>query len=325
MKSNTANTSFLLRGGISVSEKNGVSIDNNWEATGVTDQFMEDADTYHERYFNRLDFVDLTGLMLDLSQVNRSEPVRVLDIGSGGGSSVFAALKLLPNATVVASDISPQLLQKLVAFSSLKPELDGRIKAFCFDLHRPFFEKNSFDVVVGCAILHHLTNPFLALKNVAYALKSGGKIVMCEPLEAGNLLNLFIYDTVIEIERLHGDPLNKRLSNLMSVMRRDLQARQGPPEEKPWTRHLDDKWIFDASYLQKLADELECSSVEVHPAQRDLSQVFTKTFYSLLGESGNSDLKLSDHVQQFLHDVDSGISAKLKQRLCPTGIIVMTK
>lgn len=314
-----------LKLGVNVVNDDGILIDKNWRPIGVTDQFLDDAATYHERYFDRLDFEALLDRMLKLSGVDFQSNCRILDIGSGGGSSVFAALKLLPNSEVYASDISPPLLKMLANFAASKEELKNRIAAFCFDLHSPFFEKNTFDIVIGCAILHHLTDPFKALQNVVYSLKNGGKLVLCEPLEAGNLINLFIYDSVAEIERLKGSNQNKRLINLMKAMRLDIQARQGPPSEKPWTSILDDKWIFDASYLSELTLQLGCSTVEIFPAQENLEHVFETSFRSLLADSGNGDIKISDEIVAFLAEVDSEIIGNLKQKLCPTGIIVITK
>jgi SAM-dependent methyltransferase len=300
-------------------------MDTKWRPAGVTAQFMEDASTYHERYFDRLDFEQLVGRMLRLAEVPVDAPLNVLDIGSGGGSSVFAALKLLPRGNIVATDISPALLTLLAEFVARRDDFKARVSSFCFDLHEPFFERNTFDLVVGCAILHHLTNPFEALRHVAYSLKKGGKIVMCEPLEAGHLINLFVYDEVIQVARQDGGAIDQRLILLMQAMRRDIQARQGPPDEKPWTRQLDDKWVFDAAYLSDLTAQLKCERVSVFPAQEDLSRVFEASFVSLLADSGNSDLVLSDRVLEYLRLVDHGISNELKQKLCPTGIVVITK
>ena len=52
----------LLRHGVSVVKTGGLFVDANWRASGVTAQFIEDASTYHERYFDRLDAL-LTALL----------------------------------------------------------------------------------------------------------------------------------------------------------------------------------------------------------------------------------------------------------------------
>ncbi|MGH8802620.1 MAG: methyltransferase domain-containing protein, partial [Casimicrobiaceae bacterium] len=140
----------LLRNDVRIVDRGGgVFQHGDWAPSGVTDQFLSDAGTYHDRYFNRLDFLGLAGQCLIAAAIDCASPIRVLDIGSGGGSSVFALAKLLPNAEVVASDISPQLLHTLVAFAATQPALGSRISAYCFDLHQPFFRENTFDLIFG--------------------------------------------------------------------------------------------------------------------------------------------------------------------------------
>src|SRR5947207_2653553 len=111
-----------------------IFIDEHWSPTGVTQQFIGDAATYHQRYFDRLDFVELIDRCLKLAGVECSREMRVLDIGSGSGSSVFAACRLLPRAEIFASDISPKLLAMLAAFVESRDELRGRIRSYCFDV-----------------------------------------------------------------------------------------------------------------------------------------------------------------------------------------------
>lgn len=318
------NPELLLRGDVSVVRRGRLLMDGQWSPSGVTGQFLEDADTYHARYFKRVDFEELVGRMLTLAGTDRAARATVLDIGSGGGSSVFAAAKLLPNAHIAGSDISPNLLGKMADFSASRPELRDRISAYCFDLHMPFFRRDSFDLVLGCAVLHHLIDPYAALKNVVSALKEGGKIVLCEPLEAGNLIDAIIYEGVLSIERERGAE-DGRLSKLMLAIRRDIQARLGVPVQQPHTKFLDDKWVFDPTYLAALSAQLGCKNVEIFPVLEDLGDFFERSFRDLLAASGNSDIELSGRVLDLLREFDSGISAPLKVRLCSTGIFVFTK
>ncbi len=320
------NSELLLRKDVIVVRHGHILVDKQRRSAGVTAQFMEDADTYHARYFDRLDFESLMKRMLSLADICRTAQLTVLDIGSGGGSSVFAAAKLLPNAHIVGSDISPQLLEKMAELSASSDELRSRVSAYCFDLHVPFFREDSFDIVIGCAILHHLLDPCAALKNVFFSLKEGGKVILCEPLEAGNLINAIIYEAVISLERQFDKSSGDgRLSKLMFAVRRDIQARLGVPDAKPYTKDLDDKWVFDPTYIAALATQLGCKHVEIFPIQQDLTTIFETSFRSLLAESGNSDIVPSGKVLDMLREFDTGISSALKSRLCPTGIIVFTK
>jgi len=299
-------------------------IDENWKLEGVTSQFVEDADTYHDRYFDRLDFLNLTDRCFTLAGIDYAKKLTVLDIGSGGGSSVFSTAKLLVNAEVVASDISLPLLKKVTEFVAKKDVLRARIAAVAFDLHRQVFKDSQFDMIVGMAILHHLVNPLDALKNVVTSLKVGGQIILVEPLEGGHLALLTLYDQILLVlQNLHLE--EDRLAKLISALRFDYQARMGVPIIQEWTPHLDDKWIFGEAYLERLRRDLGLASIKIYPAQSQMRYLFETTFRSLLSDSGNSNLDIPPDVVRVIKDFDLGISNELKKRLCPTGIIVMTK
>jgi 2-polyprenyl-3-methyl-5-hydroxy-6-metoxy-1,4-benzoquinol methylase len=301
-----------------------VIIDSRWSPAGVTAQFLGDAETYHRRYFERLDFVQLIDYCLTLAGIDRDRAMRVLDIGSGGGSSVFAASRLLPCAEIFASDISPQLLGMLATLVDSRDDLRGRVKAFCFDIHCHFFGPEIFDFVIGAAILHHLLDPRAALTNITVSVKPGGKIILIEPLEAGSLVLTAMYAAVLRtLDKLgQGDG---DLARLMKALRLDTQCRLGPPVEKPWTAGLDDKWVFDKPYLAELAGQLGLSGVDVYPAQPDLTNVYEGAFRSVLSDSGNGGLSIPEQVWDCVREFDRGIASGLKNELCPTGVIVFTK
>ena len=313
-----------LRDGVEVERRGNFFIDRAWEPAGITAQFAEDALTYHERYFDRLDFVALMDRCLAVGDVDRDARLSVLDIGSGGGSSVFGTAKLLPQATIVASDISPQLLELLADFVASNPALEERISACCFDLHRPFFAADQFDAVVGSAILHHLLDPYAALKNVVYSLKPGGKLILVEPLEAGSLMLVAAFEAVLNALRDLGQK-SGTLFDLMRAMRTDIRARLGVPIARAWTADLDDKWLFDKPYLSELAEQLELTRVDVYPIQEDLSDMFESAFRGLLAESGNAGLQIPATVLEAVRAFDRGIDVSLKPLLAPTGILVFTK
>ncbi len=317
-------TDEALAPGVRICRDGPIMIDKTWSPAGATEQFIGDADTYHQRYFDRLDFIDLVDTCLTLAGVDRERALRVLDIGSGGGSSVFAACRLLPKAEIYASDMSPQLLRMLAEFAASRAELRGRIRSYCFDVQRKFFRPDTFDLVLGAAILHHLLDPRAALTHLAASLKPGGKIVLVEPLEAGSLVLASLYGAVLRVLADLGDA-DGDLAQVMKRLRLDIQSRLGPPVEKPWTERLDDKWVFDESYLVELAGQLGLAKVEVHPAQADLSHVFEAAFVSVLADSGHQELAIPTAVLDCVREFDHGIDAALKRRFCPTGIIVFTK
>lgn len=299
-------------------------VDRVWSPTGVTAQFTDNARTYHERYFDRLDFTELIGHCLRLAAIDGSGALRVLDIGSGSGASVLALCKLLPNAEILASDISPQLLRMVAGFVDSREELRGRIMALCFDLHRRVFRPDSFDLVVGCAVLHHLVDPRAALANVASSLRPRGKIILVEPLESGSLALVAMFGRVLAVLVRAGDG-DGQLAGFMRAMRLDIQSRLSPPVEKPWTRDLDDKWVFDEPHLMELAAGLGLSKVEVHPADPDLSHVYENAFRSLLSDGGLAAVPIPAAVIDCVRMFEGGMGLNLKRELCPTGVIVFTR
>lgn len=313
----------LFLPGVEFARDGGILVDRDWSLSGVTAQFTDDAARYHERYFDRLAFMPLIERCLDLAGVDRTRPARVLDIGSGGGSSVLALRRLLPDAEVIASDISPQLLRILAEHVERHDELRGRIAALCFDLHRGIFRRDTIDLVVGCAILHHLLDPRAALANVAASLRTGGKIVLVEPLESGSLCLMAIFADVLDALDEQGEGEGE-LARFMRAMRLDIQSRLGPPKAKPWTRDLDDKWVFDRPYLSRLARDLGLS-VDVQPAETDVSRVYESAFKGLLSDAGLATVAVPEAVIERVRAYDEGIAPALKRALCPTAVIVFSR
>ena len=316
--------SGILLDGVEFVRDGSILIDRRWSHGGVGAQFTEDAHTYHERYFERLAFEPLIDRCLRLADVDRNAARRVLDIGSGSGASVFALSHLLPDAEIFASDISPQLLKMLARIGESQGERRGRITPLCFDLHRPVFRRDAFDLVVGCAVLHHLVDPRAALANVATNLRDGGHIVLIEPLEGGSLVLTAMFASVLSalIEDGQG---NGELARFMRAMRLDIQSRLGVPAEKPWTRELDDKWVFDRPYLTGLASQLGMAKVDVYPSEDDLAHVFESAFTSLLSDAGLASVPIPDTVWECVRSFDIGMSPDLKRELCPTGVIVFSQ
>lgn len=313
---------YKLREGVVVSKRDNYFIADNWEPVGVSDQFMENAEVYHE--LRTIDFSGSMQLCLQLAGIDCQAELSVLDIGSGSGGSVFALAKLARNARIVASDISQQLLTMLGREIEGDDALRDRVSVCCFDLHKPFFDENQFDLIVGWAILHHLADPLAALQNVVAALKPGGKLLLNEPFEAGNMLLYTMYERIIkhlvETQNTQGP-----LIGIMRAMRFDLQHRLGVPVLKPWTMSLDDKWFFNEPYLMELCEQLDLSSVRVYPGTDGLGNLYEATFRSLLQETGNAGLDVDEGIWDIIHEYDRGIRVELKARLAPGGFIIFTK
>jgi ubiquinone/menaquinone biosynthesis C-methylase UbiE len=295
-----------------------------WKQVGVTEQFLEEAGIYHERYFARTDFDELIARVLAQTALDRQAACQILDLGSGGGSSVFAFARAFPNANVVATDISPQLLGILMKLCAQSPELEKRICAVCVDVHEAVFAPRQFDLIFGAAILHHLVSPYEALVNTTKSLKPGCDLAVIEPLEAGSAILMLLFERVQNLLARKDQQANPAYQ-MCVAMRTDIQARFGPERLKPWSAVLDDKWVFDESYLWGLAKRLNFEDLEISPLQQDLTNVYASAFYSTATESGVSHAHLDDDVRGLLADFDRSFSLDFKTANPPTGAIVFRR
>lgn len=313
---------LMLKQNISTLLEGRVHVDSSWQPSGVTNQFLDDAETYHNRYTSNHHWRKLVERALDYAGVDRQSSLRVLDIGSGSGNTVFAAVDLMPNSIITASDISPQLLQMLVGIQENRPDLEGRIEAYCFDLHKDFFADDTFDIALGGSILHHMLDPEAALRNVVRWLRPGGKILLFEPMEIGGHIMTAIYLSILD--ELESD-LDPGIATFFKALCHDNEARFGVPRVKPWTQHLDDKWLFHPSYLRDLAKNLGITLEMVAPTGTEHERLFSNAVRVNLEIAGLGDLPTPERLWELLRNFDEGISTELKRRFALEGIIILAK
>ena len=102
---------------------------------------------------------------------------RVLEIGCGTG--LFTEMFAATGATIVAMDISPELLSKARARC-----LPARQVTFFEGRFEDCDAEGQFDAVIGSSVLHHLEIE-AAIRHIKELLKPGGRMSFAEP----NMLN----------------------------------------------------------------------------------------------------------------------------------------
>lgn len=129
---------------------------------------------------------------------------RALELGCGTG---FFLLNLMQGGvanTGSVTDLSPGMVKVALRNAEhLKLPVDGRVA----DAETIPYEDNTFDLVVGHAILHHIPDVELALREVLRVLKPGGRFVFAgEPSTIGDFyarwLGRITWETTTRITRL---------------------------------------------------------------------------------------------------------------------------
>ena len=117
---------------------------------------------------------------------------KILEIGCGLGDRSIAYSLL--GATVTGLDISEKYIN--IAKSKITEHREGSpmCSFITMDCHNLEFEDNTFDVVCGDAILHHLDLD-IVLKEANRVLKPGGIAVFIEPLAGNPFLKAFRFLT----------------------------------------------------------------------------------------------------------------------------------
>jgi SAM-dependent methyltransferase len=120
---------------------------------------------------------ELTGLIRGLAA---SLPVRrILDLGSGTGTGVFALLRRFEEADAIAVDASAPFLHRLEA-RARDLGLADRVRSIEADLDVAWPATGAVDLVWASASLHHFADPARILAEVFGALRPGGLLTVLE-------------------------------------------------------------------------------------------------------------------------------------------------
>ncbi|HKP88749.1 MAG TPA: class I SAM-dependent methyltransferase [Thermoleophilaceae bacterium] len=111
---------------------------------------------------------------------------RALEIGAGTGYFTLNLLSAGVVESAVASDISRGMLDELEDSAA---RLGLHVETACCEAERLPFPDDSFDLVFGHAVLHHLPDLRAAFREFRRVLRPGGRLAFCgEPSRHGDRL-----------------------------------------------------------------------------------------------------------------------------------------
>jgi ubiquinone/menaquinone biosynthesis C-methylase UbiE len=285
---------------------------------GITEQFLRDAQTYHERYSN---LPYWTSLITEATKGRfQKPPAIILDIGSGSGNSVLPCLKVFPEARIVATDLSEALLAILRDHIGSDLLARKRTALVCLDATRAEFAEGSVDLVIGAAILHHLIDPAPCIRRTCLALRPGGMAVFFEPFEAGNAVLRMAYERILaENVARASQHLSEPTAQTLRALVNDFRVRASLDKSAEIFARIDDKWLFTRSYFEAIAAGIGFVSVEIDPlwSGEDVFAMQTRTYLKLAQGISEHDVAaaLPKWAWDVLQSVDAAMSLELKRDL----------
>lgn len=288
---------------------------------GVTSQFLENAEQYHRAYFDTEYWSFLLGNALEAAG-EPSAPARIIDIGSGSGNSVIPLANRFPDAEIIATDISPQLLAILRDFLRQRPDSDRRFGLVCVDAMAAQYQPEVAELAVGAAILHHILEPERVLASCFRALAPGGWAIFFEPFEAGNALLKFTYRRILS----QASAAERAMPGMQFLerMAEDYRRRERPRSD-PIYRELDDKWMFTRTFFDRARteqgwSELITYALNVSPTGlRDQATVHLRLGMGLKPDA------LPEWAWSIIDETDASISDDLRKELAQEGAVLMRK
>jgi SAM-dependent methyltransferase len=104
---------------------------------------------------------------------------RIIDLGAGTGTAALALARQVPDAEVIAVDVSESMLEHLGRQARLLG-VDGRVRTVQADLDQPWPALGPADLVWAAASLHHMADPGHALAQAFATLRPGGLLAVTE-------------------------------------------------------------------------------------------------------------------------------------------------
>ncbi len=217
------------------------------------------------------------------------------------------------------------MLQKHKKIGMMKyPACEKQVVRCQINADQDTFKNNSFDLVFGAAILHHVFEPLKVIRNVGKILNPNGIAIFIEPFEPGHGLLQIAYEFILRqyskgqltLENRERDYLQNAVYHWSSISNVDSVHSMDR------LHGIDDKWIFPYEYFDETAKEagfdvickLSASSVAKCGIE-NLSKVYA---------AGNN-VELPSAAVEIVQLIDKCFSKQQMESMIHSGILVLQK
>ena len=278
---------------------------------------MEGVEAQINKYDLTENYLSLITEALEMIHFPREGHQELLELGCGFGNATFSLLKIFPNAHVIASDLSTSMLS---ALKSKLGETTDRCLLLQLDAEDLDFKPETFDLIVGAAILHHLFHPEFLIEKIAKVLKPGGCAIFFEPFENGYSIMGLIFRAALKDRRslLMSPQKRAYLRNCVSTWNK----MKNTDKSDPYFTGVDDKWIFPKQYLIDLVKQRGLRECIIYPLDKT-NIPFTNRIKSHL--EGNGIVEMPRWFWQIVNDFEEFFSINVKKDLLTEGCVIILK
>jgi SAM-dependent methyltransferase len=294
------------------------------ERKGITESFLSGA----EQWFDRFEMFDHIFSLLNpiFERYSGATSGTIVDVGCGFGNTTIPLLAHYPNLSVVATDLSPDLLA-ILHREATKRNLIDRCLPVAVDAQRDYFNESFADAVIGCGVLHHIAEPARTVSSAMRVLRPNSPAIFLEPFEAGHaILRLMFSQIRQQAERLGQ---TGSVFEFLDAISNDIYVRSHRLTLPEWSQRwfeLDDKWLFTRRYFERLGETVGASDVKIIHLY-DRPDLFAWQTRRILTEYGQLRLDdLPDWAWKVVERYDSDFfTADMKADLIIEGAVVFTR
>jgi SAM-dependent methyltransferase len=258
------------------------------------------------------------GKALTAANIDVAGETVVLDIGCGSGNATFALAELLPKSRIIASDLSPQLLE-IVAVRAKALGLTDRISILVADASEIPLRPGSFDLICGSSMLHHLVNPETTAKKYLAALKPSGSAMFFEPFHSGVFVLRQVMAALINMSRHCSPALDDKIAKTLGDFIFGIDYVTDESRNPLDKAGLDDKWLFTKSLFNRIGEAAR-RPVTIYPTSPS-DEEFKKKIEALLGSLGLKP-DWPEWALDLMRDMNTGRTADLRSDLLTEGAII---